>query len=114
MITYDTQAVSAAAVSASPGRPATALMHDVPDVRLVIFRIGRGQEVPRHTNPSTVILTVLAGSGVVLGADGDRAVRAGTVIAYEPNEPHGMRAVDDGMVVLATIAPRPGAATAQR
>ena len=55
-----------------------------------------------------VILTVLEGSGTVSGADGERAVRAGEVIAYEPDEPHGMKALGERLVLLAAIVPRPG------
>ena len=53
------------AKAASATRPATAIVHDSPDARLVIFRLGPGQSV-------------------------------------------GMRAADEPLVLLATIAPRPG------
>lgn len=95
-------------MSASASRPATATIHDAPDARLVVFRIAPGQAVAPHRNSSTVLLTVLSGSGFVSGGDAEVAVSAGDVIAYEPNEIHGMRAADDQLVLLATIAPRPG------
>lgn len=107
-IIHATQA-AATAVAAHPTRPATAIVHDVPDARLVVFRIGPGQAVAPHHNASTVMLTVLAGRGIVSDGDGERAVAAGAVVAYEPNELHGMRAVDEELVLLATIAPRPSA-----
>ncbi|HEU4643392.1 MAG TPA: cupin domain-containing protein [Gemmatimonadaceae bacterium] len=110
MKTYDPRIEGAGAVASREDRPASALVHDAPDARLVVFRIEPGQEVAPHTSPSTVILTIAEGSGVVLGGDGERAVRAGEVVAYEPNERHGMRALDERLVVLAVIAPRPGAA----
>lgn len=109
MKVYDIRSAAAGAVSPRADRPATTLLHDSPDARLVAFRIAPGQAVPAHTNPSTVVLTVVAGSGFVSGGDGERAVRAGDVAAYEPNEEHSMRAVDEELVLLATIAPRPGA-----
>lgn len=96
------------AVAAHPERPATALVHDGPDVRLVVFRIAPGQAVAVHTSPSTVVLHVLSGDGVVSGVEGERAVRAGQVVVYQPNEPHSMRAADQELVLLAAIAPRPG------
>ena len=96
------------AVAAHPERPATALVHDAPDVRLVVFRIGPGQTVAAHTSPSTVLLHVLSGAGVVSGADGEREVHAGQVVVYEPNESHSMRAAGQELVLLAAIAPRPG------
>lgn len=104
----DTRAAARDARTAQPDRPATVLLHDVPDARLVIFRIAPGQAVPPHTSTSTVILTVLEGSGTVLGGTEERAISVGDVIAYEPNEVHGMRASDHTLVLLATITPRPG------
>jgi len=89
-------------------RPATAVLHDVPDARLVLFRIEPGQEVPPHVNSSSVFLTIVAGAGVVSGAEGEREVRRGDVICFEPNELHGMRSLEESFVVLATITPRPG------
>ena len=102
------RAAAMAAVTAQPGRPATAVIHDCADARLVTFRIEPGQRVPPHTSGSTVILTVVAGSGSVTGGDEERDVVAGDVIAYEPGELHGMEAGDETLIILATIAPRPG------
>ena len=96
------------AVAANANRPATSVVHDVPDARLVVFRIAPGQAVAPHHNASTVILTVLAGAGVVSGGDGECAVAEGDVVAYAPNELHGMRAIDQELMLLATITPRPG------
>lgn len=97
------------AVSARADRPATAMVHDSPDARIIVFRIGPGQQVAPHTSASTVILQVVSGAGTVTGAEGDRAVRMGDVVTYAPNERHGMRAGSETFVVLAVIAPRPAA-----
>ena len=107
MKTLDPVAIARAAVAAHPSRPATSVVHDSPDARLVVFRIGAGQAVPVHTSRSTVVLHVLSGTGLVQGADGERAVSAGTVVTCEPEEPHGMRATTDELLLLAVIAPRP-------
>ena len=90
------------------GRPATAMVHDSADARLVVFRLAAGQEVPPHTSASTVLLTVLAGTGTLSGADAEHVCRTGDVVAYEPGELHGMRATDGELLLLATITPRPG------
>jgi quercetin dioxygenase-like cupin family protein len=108
MKTNDARGTAATAVAANPARPATAVVHDTPDARLVVFRIAPGQAVAPHRNASTVLLTVLSGRGFVSGEEGEVPVGAGEVIAYEPNELHGMRAGDDELTLLATIAPRPG------
>jgi quercetin dioxygenase-like cupin family protein len=109
MKTIDARQVASEAVAANATRPATSVISDQPDARLVVFRIAPGQAVAPHRNASTVILTVLAGSGVVTGGDSESVVSAGCVVVYEPNEQHGMRAVDEELVLVATIAPRPGA-----
>jgi quercetin dioxygenase-like cupin family protein len=101
------------AVAARPDRPATAILHDVPAARLVVFRLAPGQAVAPHRSASTVMLTVLEGAGVLSGeADGaavERACAAGDMVAYAPEELHGMRADGGELLLLATITPRPGA-----
>ncbi len=105
---YDVDALAADARAAHPSRPATAIVHDSPDARLVLFRIDRGQEVAPHTSGSSVILSVCEGPGIVSDADGEREVRPGQVVAYNRGELHGMRAHAGRFVVLAIITPRPG------
>jgi quercetin dioxygenase-like cupin family protein len=107
MKTYDPMVVARNAMPFHFGRPAMALMHDSPDVRLMILRVPVGQAVPMHTSPATVLLYVLSGCGLVTGANGDRAVHPGTVVTYEPKEAHGIRAISEELVLLAIIAPRP-------
>lgn len=108
MKSFDLHALAAGAVAPSADRPATAIVHDSPDARLVVFRIGPGQRVAPHTSTSTVLLTVLEGHGFVSGPEGERAVGAGDAVAYLPDELHGMRADGERLVLLATITPRPG------
>jgi quercetin dioxygenase-like cupin family protein len=108
MTHLDPRAAARAAASANPTRPATAVIHDTDDARLVVFRLAAGQEVAPHTSASSVLLTVLEGSGTLSGADAERVCRAGDVVAYAPGELHGMRATDGELLLLATIAPRPG------
>ena len=100
------------AVAPNPARPATAVIHDTPDARLVVFRLAPGQQVPPHRNASSVYLTVLAGHGILSGEVGDTPTEApcapGDVVAYAPNELHAMRAETEELLLLATITPRPG------
>jgi quercetin dioxygenase-like cupin family protein len=107
MKVFDPMAVAHEAVAAHEARPSMAVVHDAPDARLVVFRLAAGQAVPVHTSVSSVVLHILSGSGLVSSVKGERDVRAGMVVAYEPQEPHGMRAPTEDLVVLAIIAPRP-------
>jgi len=58
---------------------------------------------------------VISGTGVISGPVAgeiqDVTVSAGTVVTYEPNDLHGMRAPHGPFVVLAAITPRPGGRT---
>jgi quercetin dioxygenase-like cupin family protein len=105
---HDAPAIAAAAVAARAGRPATSLVHDSDDARVVVFRIDPGEEVAVHVSPSTVILMILEGRGMVSGADGGREVKPGDIVTYDQREPHGMRAHAERLVIAAVIAPRPG------
>lgn len=95
------------AVTANPTRPATAVMHDSPEMRLVVFRIGVAQKVAVHSSKSRVMLQVLEGSGVLSGGDSEIDCVKGDVVIYEPGEQHGMRSIDEELLLLATITPRP-------
>lgn len=106
---YDAPMLAAAAVAPNGDRPATTLVHDSSDARVALFRLEPGQSVPVHASPSTVLLSILSGSGTVIGAEGERAVKTGDIVAYAENEAHGMRAAGEQFVIAAVIAPRPGA-----
>ena len=110
--------IAGRAVSPNPDRASTVLLHDSADARVVVFRIDAGQSVPPHTSDSTVILTVVGGSGFVSGPVAgvvtEQLVGAGTIATYLPGELHGMRAENDNLVIVATIAPRPGSTSATR
>ena len=108
MNVIDPRGAAAAAVAPNATRPATAIVHDSEHARLVVFRLAPGQAVPPHRSNSTVTLSVLGGRGFVSGVDGERAVAAGDLVVYEPEEMHGMRAAEEELTLLATIAPRPG------
>ena len=109
MIRLLPKTVASGAVAASSDRPATAILHDSPDARLVVFRIAPGQQVTAHRSTSTVTIAVLRGNGHFVGErDAVVEVAAGDLVVYDPNELHGMRAGDAEMLLLATITPRPG------
>jgi len=104
----DLHQMATGAVAANPTRPATAVVHDSPDARLIVFRLAPGQAVPPHSNASTVTLTVVSGRGFARGGDDECALAPGQTVVFEPNELHGMRAESEELVLLATITPRPG------
>lgn len=88
-------------------RHATALLHDERSCRVAGFTLSPGQEVPVHTSASTVTVLVVEGAGTFIGKDTRIVLRAGQALVYEPNEPHGMIAGDEGLRFVAVITPGP-------
>ena len=90
----------------SPARPVSRLLLDSPEMRVVVFGIDAGQEIPSHTAPSRVLMHVVRGKGVFVIGQGTRPAESGTFVVTEPNEPHGWKATEQ-TILLAVIAPRP-------
>jgi len=113
---FDPITAAREAVANRPDRPATAIVHDSPDVRLIVFRLAPGQSVAPHRSTSSVQLAVLDGVGVLTGeaengGTSEQICATGDVAVYLPNELHGMRAAGEtDLLLLATITPRPGGA----
>ena len=108
MKVLDPRRAAAEAVARHPERPATSILLDTADARIIVFRIEPGQQVAPHTSTSSVILTVVEGTGIISGPEGDERCASGSVVAYAPEELHGMRALEERFIVMAVIAPRPG------
>jgi quercetin dioxygenase-like cupin family protein len=104
MKVIDAITAARAAVSANPSRPAAATVQDAPGVRLVVLRIEPEQEVAPHVSEATVLLTVLDGTGIISGGEGEKIIAGpGSVVVFEPQELHGMRATGERFTLLATI-----------
>ncbi len=95
-----------ALVEFSADRPRVQLVHDSENLRLVLFCLQAGQEVPPHTSASEVLLQALRGDGRCSVGEAETPLSEGGLIACPPNQPHGLKA-DTDLVVLAVIAPRP-------
>ncbi|HEY0304347.1 MAG TPA: hypothetical protein VGC44_05205 [Longimicrobiales bacterium] len=88
-------------------RHASALVHDEANSRVVFFALAPGQQVPVHTSASTVVVTVTHGSGTFVGQDSKSSLAIGESAVYQPNEPHGMTAGEQGLRFVAVISPSP-------
>jgi len=90
----------------SPDRHVSKLLYDSDAMRVVVFGLLPGQEIPPHTAPSRVVLHMVQGKGSFLTGSGEQPAHAGAFVITEPNEPHGLKAAEK-TVLLAVIAPRP-------
>ncbi len=90
-----------------PDRPASAILHDEASVRIVAFTLEAAQVVAPHRSSSSVVLHVISGQALFQGEGEEQLLRAGEAVAYAPGELHGIVAGEEGVRVLAVIAPRP-------
>jgi quercetin dioxygenase-like cupin family protein len=91
-----------------PDRPATRILHDEPNLRIVAFHLLAGQAVPPHRSTSSVLVQVIEGRGRFAGEGGEATLAAGQAAVYPPGEMHSIAALDGPLVFHAVIAPRPG------
>lgn len=89
-------------------RPASAVLHDESNVRVVCFHLLEGQSVPPHHSDGTVIVEVLSGTGVFRGKDSEATLSAGAAAVFAPGELHAIDARSGPLRFHAVIAPRPG------
>jgi quercetin dioxygenase-like cupin family protein len=82
--------------AARSGRPASELVHDEPNVRIVCFHLLEGQCIPAHASDSTVVVEVIGGGGVFRGADHAAELEAGASAVFAPGELRAIEAVDFG------------------
>lgn len=85
-------------------KPVVEKIYENETVRVVLFYLKSGSIIDLHTSTSTVITTVLKGSGkfYIGSRENIKILQEGETLIYDPNEPHGFEAVED-MVVQAII-----------
>lgn len=71
---------------------------EAPNFAMRVFDVEPGTATPRHTHPWEHEVFVLAGSGAVMTADGERTLEKEFVVYVAPNEEHQF--VNKGTSVL--------------
>jgi quercetin dioxygenase-like cupin family protein len=86
-------------------RPYRELLYDSPNLRVLVFNLEPGQEIPvhSHSSDSDVALIILEGEGKFTGAH-EMPARAGLTQIMPVAEPHGLDA-HTRMRLLVLIAP---------
>ena len=70
-----------------------------------LFEVARGGFSPLHSHPWEHEVYVLQGEGVVVGVDGERAFKAGTVIFIPSAERHQLRNTGSGVLKFLCMIP---------
>jgi len=92
----------------NPEHPAREVVYNDGNVRVMRFYLKGGQEIKPHRSPSTVVITVLKGklSFYIGSEDREEVLEEGATVFYDPNEPHGFKALEDS-IAQAVVAPNP-------
>jgi quercetin dioxygenase-like cupin family protein len=77
---------------------------DAPGLRVVVFRLAPGQEVPDHAAAHHVLMMVRSGAGELRAGERRVAAAPGDWLHAPPGVSHGFRAGEAGLEVLAVIA----------
>lgn len=90
--------------------PIAQSIHADKNGRILQFALKPGQELKEHSSPSSpVYIVVLKGEGMFKSGDGsDRIAGPGSMVIYDVDEKHSVKAGEDELVFVAILhgAPR--------
>lgn len=86
--------------------PNKKILYETPELTSILISLKVGQEIPAHTLSSEVIMHVVSGEGRFYTGSGTPEVKEGALVVCGPNEPHGIMAKTDMVVLVAKVAGR--------
>ncbi|GAB2926958.1 hypothetical protein GCM10022245_68760 [Streptomyces mayteni] len=95
----------ALAQAADHGRSAHLFLRDGP-LRQSVIALTAGSELEEHTAPPAASLQVLRGRVRLIARDGEVELRSGELMKI-PQTRHGLRALDDSVVLLTSVTATP-------
>ncbi|MDX2076693.1 MAG: hypothetical protein SFZ02_09705 [bacterium] len=77
------------------------------DTRILRWMFKPGQGIDEHTLPnSTLYLVILKGRGIFSSnGEAEQEFGANTLVTFKTDEPHTVRALDEGLVFVAFLQP---------
>ncbi len=76
-----------------------------PNFAMRLFEVGPGGHTPHHTHPFEHEVYVVEGTGMVVGAEGERPFKAGDVVFVPPDEVHQFRNTSSGVCKFLCLIP---------
>ncbi len=91
------------------GRAGPRVLFSTPEARGVVIDLAEGEEMGDHQVRERALLHVLRGSVAVRGPGGAADCAAGSLVVFEPSEPHAVQALEPTrLLLLLTPWPAPG------
>ncbi len=88
-----------------PDRIGREMLSDKPEMRIALMCLEPGQELAPHKAPLRLMMYVVEGKGVFKVGDEEMEVDEKTCLLCEPMTPHGFKAKDSRLVVMAVVTP---------
>jgi quercetin dioxygenase-like cupin family protein len=89
----------------NPDRIAREMLSDKPEMRIALMCLEPGQELSPHKAPLRLLMYVVEGRGTFTVGDEQIEADEKTCILCEPMTPHGFKAKDSRLVVMAVVTP---------
>ena len=84
-------------------RPLITEREGAPHFAMRVFKLDPDGHTPYHTHAWEHEVYILAGTGTVRGADGERALRPGDAVFVAPDEEHQFRAGATGLQFICCV-----------
>lgn len=92
----------------SPDAQKPRVLFSSPECRLIALDLGAGEQLPEHQVRERAVVQVISGR-VAVDASGETVeCEPGTLLTFDPGEPHALHGLDDARLLL-TLAPWPAA-----
>ncbi len=91
-----------------PAEPVRVPIAEQGSLRVVLFCLEEGQEIPRHTAAATVLMQAFSGEGVLVSGEEAHEAKAGDLVVVPPMVPHAMKAPRGRFTILACIVSAAG------
>lgn len=87
----------------SDAGPNKKVLYDSPELTGILVALKGGQEIPAHSAPYEVVMYVVSGEGFFHKGDQTPAVKPGSLTVFGSDEPHGIKAKSDMVVLIAKV-----------
>ncbi len=81
------------------------MLSDKPEMRIALMCLEPGQKLTPHKVPMRILMYCVEGKGIFTIGDEEIEANEKTCILCDPMVPHGFRATDERLVVMAVVTP---------
>jgi quercetin dioxygenase-like cupin family protein len=89
----------------NPDRIGREMLSDKPEMRIALMCLEPGQELTPHKAPLRLLMYVVEGRGTFTVGDEQIEADEKTCVLCDPMTPHGFKAKDSRLVVMAVVTP---------